>query len=576
MAEMNERLAAIMAKQEQKKQAAAEKAKQEAAEKAKAEGEARRGELSKESEAVEAKIAETEAAASEAATANEQFKAYAAEQGADLDPEVKAELDAEIAASEAKAAQANAKLAELRSEKATIDATLASLGGGEGAAAAEAAPAEVPVEAAAEAPAAEVPSEAPIEAAAEAPAAEVVAEQPAMAAEAQMAAATAAEKPAEVAEAEAEKEKETDAVDKKLEVFFQSRNEQMKQFLEGGAGTDDKESLGRITRMIENFEKITDDKFIKALGLSEEEKASVSPEKLKGLREYTGAFLTETKGQLEHRMQRFDDAKKVLFDKKWEHSWAQDGKVPDTAQAYELLDSYTEVLNQGKGSEIYQDRGGIVAMMRNDGAREDALKAYEDKAIPSYADQKAKFLNQEGIESAEEKEEAQMQAVADLASKIHVMNGPTGLPSAAKKAIDANYMKVHQKEFAEASIKRRGEMQKESAAEAAKELQPLYAKAVTELTTAIQDLTPETSQVLDLTANHRNAIGGAVTFEFFARDAMKAGADVTPLFAATRKALENRAQAETRKKPPDNRILNNAKESLKMLEGWEKKLTPPK
>lgn len=169
MAEPNERLAAIMAKQERKKQEAAPQAKQEAAEKARAESEARRGEMSKESEAVGAKIAETEAAASEAVAADEQFKAYAAEQGNDLDPEVKAELGAEIAACESRAAEANAKLAELRSEKARIDEALASLGATEGAVASESAAAEVPAEATAE-----VAAEAPIE---------VVAEQPAQAAE---------------------------------------------------------------------------------------------------------------------------------------------------------------------------------------------------------------------------------------------------------------------------------------------------------------------------------------------------------------------------------------------------------
>lgn len=115
---ISERLAAMKAKQE-----AAEKA---ASEKAKAETEVKREGLSAEREKVGAELASAEQTVSEAKNAVAEAEAFVAEQGANLDPEAKAEVDGIIA----EAAQANEQLQTLKAEMQRIDTELAGLSEG--------------------------------------------------------------------------------------------------------------------------------------------------------------------------------------------------------------------------------------------------------------------------------------------------------------------------------------------------------------------------------------------------------------------------------------------------------------
>lgn len=180
---IGDRLMAMKEKQTSAEQARIEAEQKAAAEKASAERETKRGELSAERERVGAELQGAEQEASAADSAIAEADAFATEQGENLAPEAKAEIDA----IKVEAGEAKKKFETLKVEFSRIEAELQGL--------------EVPAEAVSETPAEAVVVEAPTETA---PAAEAPAEAP------------AAEAPAEApAEATAEAAPDTEALDAK-------------------------------------------------------------------------------------------------------------------------------------------------------------------------------------------------------------------------------------------------------------------------------------------------------------------------------------------------------------------------
>ena len=119
----SEKLAAMKAKQEtgdNKKKEDAEKANAEAA---KIESEAKKSELQSERERVTTEMSQAEQGALQAESAIKEAEAFAAEQGENLDPEAKAEIDS----IKAEAGEAIQKFENLKAELAGIDSELANL-----------------------------------------------------------------------------------------------------------------------------------------------------------------------------------------------------------------------------------------------------------------------------------------------------------------------------------------------------------------------------------------------------------------------------------------------------------------
>ncbi len=194
MAGFADRLAGIKAKQETK---VAEKSAAEAAERAAREKETKKGELQEQRVKVAEEFEGAQKMAQEGENAVAEADAFANEQGADLDPEVKAEIDA----LKAEVGEATKKFGELQARIQEIDAEIAALEAGGVETVTEEAMVETPAEAALEI-ATEAPVEAPIEAVPveavpEAVPTEAPTEAPAEAGTAKAISETVSEKPAE-------------------------------------------------------------------------------------------------------------------------------------------------------------------------------------------------------------------------------------------------------------------------------------------------------------------------------------------------------------------------------------------
>src|SRR3989344_5862449 len=126
MAGFGERLSAMKGKQEASEQMKKEQA-EKAAETARLEREAKRSELSAERDTVTAEFAQAEQTANEAREAIAQADAFAEQQGENLDPEAKAEIDA----MKVEAGEAQQKFEELKTRLDGLNAEISAFEGSE-------------------------------------------------------------------------------------------------------------------------------------------------------------------------------------------------------------------------------------------------------------------------------------------------------------------------------------------------------------------------------------------------------------------------------------------------------------